>query len=697
MIKTYSDQDIKSYFERAMQLQQNNQLNEAESIYRKILEINSSHLGAQTMLGMVCINSNRYQEGIKFIEWSLLKDPKQFWAHNALGVGFLNTHKYEKACASFNRAISIEPNFIEAYFNLGKAKRALKQYKNAILAYSKCISLNNNYAEAFNNRGMIYLEDLKELKNALNDFKICIKILPGTWSGFYNIANCYVELGEYKEAIKNYDLALKLNPDNTDIYLKRGRAFKELKQYINALEDYDRAIGLNEKDENAFIERSLVYYDLKRYKDLIEDCNRALKLNPKNENAFINRGIGYHELQEDNKALKDYDHAIQLNSKDAKAFINRGAALYSLNLFEEALKDCNRAITINSKDAKAFVNRGVVYNALKRYKEALVDYCQALELEVDNALAFWNKSRLQLLLGEYQEGWKIFEWRWKTGDINLQPRNFNQPLWLGQESIAHKIILIHHEQGFGDVIQFSRYIALIEKYHPKEIIFEAPKSLISVLSSLRGNFKIIKLGDPLPYFDYYCPIMSLPLAFKTTLENIPSEMPYLYAEKSKISFWGERLGPKIKPRVGLVWSGSKGHKNDHNRSLLFKQLKPIYDLPFEFHCLQKEIREIDLEVLGKEGNIKEHQNELIDFSDTAALINHLDLVVSVDTSVAHLAGALGKKVFLMLPYAPDYRWMDERPDTPWYPTMVLFRQPKADDWTSVVSEIRLEIKNILSD
>ena len=172
MTKTYSDQDIKSYFERAMQLQQNNQLNEAESIYRKILEINSSHLGAQTMLGMVCINSNRYQEGIKFIEWSLLKDPKQFWAHNALGVGFLNTHEYEKACSSFNRAVSIEPNFIEAYFNLGKAKRALKQYTNAILAYSKCISLNDNYAEAFNNRGVIYLEDLKELKNALSLIQI---------------------------------------------------------------------------------------------------------------------------------------------------------------------------------------------------------------------------------------------------------------------------------------------------------------------------------------------------------------------------------------------------------------------------------------------------------------------------------------------------------------------------------------------
>ena len=190
--------------------------------------------------------------------------------------------------------------------------------------------------------------------------------------------------------------------------------------------------------------------------------------------------------------------------------------------------------------------------------------------------------------------------------------------------------------------------------------------------------------------------MSLPLAFKTTLDSIPSEMPYLYADKNKNFLWEKKLGDKIKPRVGLVWSGFKGHKNDRNRSLLLKQLESIFSLPFEFHSLKKEIRDHDLEVLNSYNQIRQHQDDLIDFSDTAALIHNLDLIISVDTSVAHLAGALGKEVFLMLPYAPDYRWMDERPDTPWYPTMTLFRQPKAEDWTSVVSELCIEIKNFFS-
>jgi len=525
MNQSYSDQDIKSNFLRAVQLQQNNQFNDAESIYRKILEVNKTHIGAQTMLGMICIQSDRDHEGILLLESSLLIDPKQFWAHNSLGIGFLNIHQYENACTSFNIAISIEPNFIEAYFNLAKALKSLERYDEAISNYSKCQSLNSNYADAYNNRGLIYLENSRAPEKALIDFQNFLKILPNAWNGFYNIANCYAKLNKHKDAIKNYNKALQLNPDNPDIHLRRGGVYKELKQYINALEDYDRAIDLNPKDENAFIDRGLVYYELRQFKHLIEDCNRAIELNSKNENAFINRGIGYHELRENNKAIKDYDQAIGLNSKNVNAFINRSSAYYALNLFELALKDCNRAIELDQKNSNAFLNRGIICHDLKKYKEALKDYNQALELDIDNAKVYWNKSRLQLLLGEYKEGWTNYEWRWKTGDENLQPRNIKQPLWLGQESLTNKIILIRHEQGLGDSIQFSRYITLLDKYNPKEIILEVPQPLISILSTLRGNFKIIKLGDPLTHFDYYCPIMSLPLAFKTTLKTIPSEMP----------------------------------------------------------------------------------------------------------------------------------------------------------------------------
>jgi tetratricopeptide (TPR) repeat protein len=628
MNQPYSDQDIKSNFFRAVQLQQNNQFNDAESIYRKIIQIDSNHIGAQTMLGMICIQRDRNEEGIQLLKSSLLKDPQQFWAHNSLGVGFLNIRQYDKACASFNRAISIEPNFIEAYFNLAKALNSLEKYEEAISNYSMSISLNSNYADAYNNRGVVYLKNLKEPEKALSDFKIYLKIIPNAWNGFYNTAQCYSELEEYEEAIKNYDRALELNPDNADIYFTRGVTYYELEEYEEAIKNYDRALELNPDNANIYSNKSIVYRSMKRYEDAFKSLDCAIKLKP--------------DL------------------------------------------------------AAAYSNRGLVHSELKQYEEAHKNYDRAIELEPTIGDAYWNKSNLKILQGCYGEGWQLFEWRWKTTFLNHQPRDFKQPLWLGQESITNKIILIHHEQGLGDSIQFSRYIPLLEKYNPKEIILESPQPLISILSSLRGNFKIITLGDPLPHFDYYCPIMSLPLAFKTALESIPSEMPYLFADEDKISLWAEKLGLKIKPRVGLVWSGFKGHKNDRNRSLSLRQLDSIFSLPFELHSLQKEIRDHDLEVLNSCDQIHQHQDELIDFSDTAALIHHLDLIVSVDTSVAHLAGAMGKKVFLMLPYAPDYRWMDNRPDSPWYPSMRLFRQPKIDDWDSVISEMCFEMKNFLS-
>ena len=269
-------------------------------------------------------------------------------------------------------------------------------------------------------------------------------------------------------------------------------------------------------------------------------------------------------------------------------------------------------------------------------------------------------------------------------------RNFKEPLWLGNESIKDKTILIYAEQGLGDSIQFCRYIKMIEALEPKEIILEVPKVLISLLSSLKSKINLVEKGA-FNTFDLQCPMMSLPHAFKTTVDNIPAEIPYLYVDKNKSKFWHKKLGTKTNHRIGLVWSGSTTHKNDHNRSLLLEQLAPLIDLPFEFHCLQKEIRSVDLNLLNEFKKIRQHQDSLLDFSDTAGLIEQMDLVISVDTSVAHLAGAIGKQVFILLPFAPDYRWMLDRTDSPWYPTATIFRQQISNNWDNVIDQVKLEL------
>ena len=296
------------------------------------------------------------------------------------------------------------------------------------------------------------------------------------------------------------------------------------------------------------------------------------------------------------------------------------------------------------------------------------------------------------MLGNYEEGWTLYEWRRQIKKTKNNYKVYDQPLWLGQESLKNKTILVESEQGFGDVIQFCRYIPMLENIGAR-VILEVPKDLISIIRSLNGNFLIVEKGQSINHFDFHIPIMSLPLAFKTTTNNIPASIPYLFSNKTKREYWNKKISKKTKPIIGLVWSGSITHKNDKNRSLLLKDLEPILQLPFEFHSLQKEIRENDELTLSEFKQVLHHQNELNDFSDTAALIEEMDLVISADTSVAHLAGALGKDVWILLPYHPDFRWMLDRKDSPWYPTCSLFRKYEVNDWDKTIEEITYNLQN----
>jgi tetratricopeptide (TPR) repeat protein len=365
--------------------------------------------------------------------------------------------------------------------------------------------------------------------------------------------------------------------------------------------------------------------------------------------------------------------------------------LQDLKRLDDALASYDRAIAIKPDYAEAYSNRGVTLKDLKRLDDALASYDRAIELKPDYANAYWNKSLLKILNGDYLEGWQLYEWRWKT-ELLIYLRGYKQPLWLDTQSLLNKTLLIYPEQGLGDYIQCIRYAVLVEQLGAT-VILEVPSELMSLVSTLKGQFTLVESGKPLPEFDYHCPVMSLPLAFKTTVDTIPADLPYLYTNEDKKQHWQEKLGNKTVTKIGLVWSGSTTHNNDHNRSLLLQQLSSLLELPVEFHSLQKEVRTVDIKTLTEFPSIHQHQDDLQDFSDTAALVDAMDIIISVDTSVAHLAGAMGKKVFVLVPYAPDYRWMLDRPDSPWYPSATLFRQPALDDWESVIVEIKQLLLN----
>ena len=301
-----------------------------------------------------------------------------------------------------------------------------------------------------------------------------------------------------------------------------------------------------------------------------------------------------------------------------------------------------------------------------------------------------------LLSGNFKNGWEDYEWRWKSEEISktVGARNFSQPLWLGAESLKDKTILLYAEQGLGDTIQFCRYAQLVEERGAK-VILEVQRPLVNLLKDLKGPSQIIAKGDTPTNFDYQCPLLSLPLAFKTELHTIPPTQS-ISTPQEKISEWQAKLGEKSKPRIGIVWSGSTEHKNDHNRSLTLSNLMPHLSPYVEYICLQKELRSIDKELLSKHPQIKYFGDTLEDFTDTAALCELMDVVISVDTSVAHLASTLGKPTWVLLPYSPDWRWLLDRNDSPWYPSVKLYRQEKIHDWHGVLEKVKSDLEKLIN-
>jgi hypothetical protein len=390
--------------------------------------------------------------------------------------------------------------------------------------------------------------------------------------------------------------------------------------------------------------------------------------------------------------------SLSINPNQPAALYNMAVELQKLTRLDEALACYNQTLKLNPQDINVLINRGNTLKDLKQYQEAIVSFESALALQPNIASAHWNKALTHILLGEYEQGWKEYEWGWQCGERG-KPRQYSQPTWLGNEPIAGKTILVLPEQGFGDLIQFSRYVPMLEKLGAK-VILEAPASLVELMASLSPTLKIIKEGDALPTFDFFCPVMSLPLALKTSIETIPANIPYISVSPAKKQYWQEKLGVKTKPRIGIVWSGSMTNKIDNNlcarRNIPLMQLKQLFELPFEFHVLQKDIRPEDQPILEALTHLHCYQNELKDFADTAALIQEMDLVISVCTSVAHLAGAIGHRTWILLPYSADCRWMLNPASSPWYPNIELFRCANIGDWSDVINQTAQKIKSLLN-
>lgn len=422
---------------------------------------------------------------------------------------------------------------------------------------------------------------------------------------------------------------------------------------------------------------------------------QAIALDPTHAEAHYKRGNALRLLGRPEAAIAAYDAAIEHNPDYAYAYCNRGSVQHAEGLLEAAEKSFDQAIALTPSDVVAHYNRALLMQDLFRWNDAMASYDAAIAIKPDYAEAQHNRALLALYLGDFATGWPAFEWRWASAHrLNIgEVRKFAQPLWLGNESIAGKRLFIHSEQGLGDTIQFGRYAASCAA-QGATVILEAQKSLLSLLATLKGPTELLAKGANPPPFDYQIPIMSLPLALKTTLNTVPASTSYLRADADRVAEWRELLGAKQRPRVGLVWSGNSNNTIDSRRSIALAEWIPHLPPEFDYFCLQKDVRDADRFAL-ESSDIFSFDDEWMDFKSTAALCECMDLVLTVDTSVLHLSGALGKRTWLLLSYVPDWRWMREREDTPWYPSVKLYRQTAPQDWTDVFARVAADLRREL--
>jgi hypothetical protein len=496
--------------------------------------------------------------------------------------------------------------------------------------------------------------------------------------------------GRLADAAVAYRKLLAAFPDNPKLLNNLGTVLLQLGNIPESIALLERALKVFPDQPLALLNLGIGLLQLNRLDDALASLDRALALKPDLAAAHYRRGSVLQELGLHAEALASADAALALKPGHLDAQLSRGGMLMSLNRFDEALASFERAIALRPDCVNAHIFRGEILKDLKRFDEALESYDRAIALQPDSADAHWSKSNLLLLMGDYAQGWLLHEWRWKSPYFSKHRRDFEQPPWLGESSPAGKTLLIHAEGGFGDVIQKCRYIPAAQALGA-DVILEMPATLVRLMSSLKGNFRVVTKGDSLPAFDLHCPTMSLPLAFKTTSESIPADLPYLQADADKVDFWRRRLGDRTSPRIGLAWSGTVRREIDtspaRKRSIPLHVLAPLLALPIEFHSLQKQFQPDELAALTGVPQIHLHHDELKDFSDTAALVMAMDLVISIDTSIAHLGAALGQAIWILLPFAPDYRWTVEGSSTPWYPGARLFRQTAMGDWSGVISQV----------
>ena len=685
------DQDeLSRRLNQAIAVHQTGRLAEAERLYLDILETHPNHFDAIHLLGVVRHQQGRQLEALELIGSALQRNPRSVDALSNHGAVLQRLGRHEEALTSYDRALAIRPDDVRALYARGNLLKGLGRLEEALAGYDKVATLKPDHAEALNNRGNT-LAELSRQEEALASYERALAIRPDYAEALNNRGNALAELCRFEEALASYDQALAIRPDYAEALNGRGNILRHRKRFEEALASYDRALAIRPDYSEALNNRGIALLELQRFDEALASYDRALANRPENADALNNRGIVLRQLKRFEEALASYDLALAIRPDDTEALNHRGITLWELNRFEEALASYDRALAIRRDNPHALNNRGKALRELKRLDEALASLDRALQLGPGNADHRLNRGLLLLLLGSFADGWREYESRRTTKEWG--ERTFNGPEWAG-EDVSGKRVLLYAEQGLGDTIQFARFARSVAG-RGASVILEVQARLGALMQRLDCGAIIVPLGEQPPNFDLHLPLMSVPFVLGWAPEQGAGEIPYLSADPTRVDRWSSRL-PARTFRVGIAWQGKPDAPIDKGRSIPLKAFAPLGRIPgVTLISLQKGPGVEQLADLPP-GMVVETLGADFDsgpdaFVDTAAVMMHLDLIVTSDTAVAHLAGALGRPVWIALRHVPDWRWMIDHEDSPWYPTARLFRQTRPEEWNEVFERMAREL------
>jgi tetratricopeptide (TPR) repeat protein len=660
--------NIEQLFEEALGYHRAARLSDAERLYRQILSLDSRHADSVHLLGVLAYQAGRHDLAVHIISEAIAIDGTVAAYHSNLGIALKAQGQLDQAIGAYNTAISVKPDYSEAHYKLGLALKAQGHVSKAIDAFNTAIRLKPDYAEAHSDLGLLRKEQ-GHLDDAIRAYKTAIHIKPDYAAAHANLGLALKMQGHLDDAISAHNTAIRLRASDT-AYSNLGTLLQEKGRLEDAVHAYSAAIHLKPDYAEAHSNLGTALQAQGHLGEAINAYNTAIRLKPDFAEAHSNLGTALHEQGHPEAAIRAYDTALRYKSDFAEVHNNIGNILQQQGDLDAAMSAYNTAIRLNANYAEALCNLALVF--LKR--------------------------------GDYSTGFRLWEMRKKT----LKPAALQDvpPIeTLKPQAMAGRRVIIYWEQGLGDTIQFCRYLPEIAA-HAASVSFVAPPELKAIIQDAFSSVHVITDDEVLADYDAYCPLLSLPLAFSTTLETIPATSPYLFAPRDKAAAWAARLGVKTRLRVGLVWHGGFRAQQvglwsvNRRRNIDFAIIAGLNVAGIDFYSLQK--GEPAEDTLTDEmprywtgNNFYNLAGELHDFTDTAALIEQLDLVISVDTSTAHLAGAMGKPVWILNRFDACWRWLQGRTETPWYPTARLFQQPKPGAWAPVIATVRAELQSIL--